>query len=121
MAKTLLIADDDVEMVRMLQKDLEQAGYAVWTANNGMAVLQMVKQQHFDLIILDVAMPISTGLQAFEMLRSFPDTERTPVIFLSGRPSAEVYPTVEKNARVAHMKKPIDLDDLLSVIRQFVN
>ena len=120
MSHLLLIADDDPLVLKMVQKELEAKGFRVVTATNGQAVLRIAKQAKPDLIVLDVAMPMTTGLKAFESLRAQPETIKIPVIFLTGLPSADVYPTVAQGTKVAHLKKPVDIEDLLSLIQQFL-
>ncbi len=120
MTHRILIADDEPAVLSTLQQELQSRGFLVMTATNGQAAFQTAKKNPPDLIILDVAMPMATGLKAYETLRKEPSTQRIPIIFLTGRPSAEVYPTVEQGSLVAHLKKPVDIDDLLSLIRQFL-
>src|SRR5438445_12444535 len=114
MPHTILIADDDPEVLKIVKQELEGRGYRVFTANNGQAAIRFAQTQKPDLIVLDVAMPMTTGLKAFESLRQLPATQSIPVIFLTGVPSADVYPTVAQGTRVAHLKKPVDIMDLIS-------
>jgi CheY-like chemotaxis protein len=120
MSHTILVADDDPEILKMIQQGLEAEGYRVLTANNGAIATRFALTQRPDLIVLDVAMPMSSGLKVYENLRSNPQSEKIPVIFLTGLPSANVYPTVEQGTRVAHLKKPVDLVDLVSMIQKFL-
>src|SRR5438552_2063422 len=103
-----------------MQQELEDRGYRVFTANNGAAAIRLAQRQKPDLIVLDVAMPMTTGIKAFENLRQLPETLNIPVIFLTGVPSADIYPTVAQGSRVAHLKKPVDIVDLISLIQQFL-
>lgn len=120
MAKSILLADDDPTVLKMIQQELEARGYKVSTAANGQTAIRMAQAQKPDLIVLDVAMPLATGITAFQTLRNAPDTRKIPIIFLTGMPSASIYPTVEKGSRVAHLKKPVDLVDLVSLIDRFL-
>jgi CheY-like chemotaxis protein len=120
MSYTLLLVEDEAPLLAMLQKDLQERGFMVLTASNGSAAIFVATQYKPDLIIMDVAMPMTNGLKAFEKIRANPETLRIPVIFLTGLPSKEVYPTVEQGSRVAHLKKPVDIDDLMSLINQFL-
>jgi CheY-like chemotaxis protein len=117
---TILIADDDPELIKLVKEDLEAKGYRVLTATNGQVAFNMTQKQKPHLVILDVAMPLSTGLKAFEKIRGTPETSGIPVIFLSGVPSADVYPAIAQGTRVAHLKKPFDMMDLHSLIQQLL-
>ena len=120
MAFTILTADDDPNILKLMKQELEERGYRVIQASNGQAALRMAESHHPDLIVLDVAMPVSTGITAFQSIRELPATQRIPVIFMTSVPSATIYPTVAQGSRVAHVKKPVDIEDLVSLIRQFL-
>src|SRR5436190_23873116 len=99
MSRTILIADDDAEVLKLLQEGLESQGFLVLATANGLNAVRQAQKHRPDLIVLDVAMPMTNGLQAFEKLRALPETQTTPVIFLTSLPSAEVYPTVAQGVR----------------------
>jgi CheY-like chemotaxis protein len=116
----ILVADDDAELLRVVKQELEAKNYRVLTATNGHTAFTQSQKQKPDLIVLDVAMPMSTGLKVFEKLRAAPETAGIPVIFLTGVPSAEIYPAIAQGTRVTHIKKPFDMMDLLSLIQQLL-
>ncbi len=119
-APTVLVVDDDTSIVNLLRESLTLEGYNVTCGFDGQMAVQLARKQIPDLIILDVSMPMTNGLKAFEYLRAAEETRMIPVIFLSGELSKNVFPTVEGGARVAHLKKPMDLDHLNSLVRQFI-
>ena len=120
MASTILVIDDDPSIVHLLKENLEQEGYRVLEGYDGQAALQIAKKNKPNLIILDVNMPLINGLKALEFLRGLPETKNIPILFLSGESSSVVAPTLNAATRVAHVKKPIDLDDLNSLVRQLI-
>src|SRR4051812_47501841 len=117
---SILVADDEADVLEMIQQELTAAGYYVSTANNGQTAISMARKQKPDLIILDVAMPVFTGIKVYEHLRNAGETKGIPVIFLTGLPSSNVYPTVMEGTRVAYLKKPVDCSELLSLIAEFL-
>ena len=120
MAKTVLVVDDDSSIVHLLKEDLELEGYKVLEGYDGQMALQLARSAHPHLIILDVNMPLLGGLKALEYLRESSETQRIPVLFLTGEASANVAPNLTIQPRVAHVKKPIDLEDLNSLVRQLI-
>jgi DNA-binding response OmpR family regulator len=116
----ILLADDDPSIVRLLEEDLELEGHNVVCAYDGHMALRLSQQHHFDLIVLDVNMPLTNGLKVFEFLRATADTAKVPVIFVTGEPSGDVYPAIANAARVAHLKKPLDLESFNSLVRLFL-
>jgi len=116
----ILVADDDPALVRLLKENLEEIGYTVLSAYDGQAVLRSARQYRPNLIIMDVNMPMTSGLKALEYLREQEDTSRIPVVLISGELSKDIYPAVAATPRTAHMKKPFDLEGLNSLVKQFL-
>ena len=80
----ILLVDDDVELVEMLKEYIEQESFTVTTAHNGEVGLAVIKaaQFDFDLVVLDVMMPIMNGI---ETLRQIRQTSNLPVIMLTAK------------------------------------
>ncbi|MEC0124844.1 response regulator transcription factor [Paenibacillus pabuli] len=81
MRYTLLIADDEPEIVELLQLYLEK-DYNIVTAVNGVDALECIRSSQIDLVILDIMMPVMDGLQLIKQIRS---THHMPVLFLSAK------------------------------------
>lgn len=81
--KKILIADDEPDILEIIQFNLQAEGYEVVTAKNGDEAIDMAKKNHPDLIILDVMMPGKNGIDTCNILRSQPDFKDTLIIFLS--------------------------------------
>ncbi len=82
--QTILIVDDDVSYMSMIMDWLKDT-YRISMANSGMEAITWLAKNKADLILLDYEMPITTGPQVLEMLRSDPDMEKIPVMFLTGK------------------------------------
>ncbi len=81
--KKILIADDEPDILEILQYNLQAEGYTVYTAKDGDDAIQKAKQLHPDLIILDIMMPRKTGTEVCSILRSQPAFKDTLIIFLT--------------------------------------
>ena len=117
---SIVVADDDPSIVQLLKEDLRELGHKVLCAYDGQMAVRLSRQHHPDLIVLDVNMPMTSGLKAFEYLRAAGDTAKIPVIFITGEMSKDIYPSVANASRVAHVKKPFDLDSFNSLVQQFL-
>jgi two-component system alkaline phosphatase synthesis response regulator PhoP len=82
MAQTILIADDDTQIVRMVRAYLEEAGYRVLSARDGREALFTFRHEKPDLIVLDLMMPEMDGWEAARLIRRESDT---PIIMLTAR------------------------------------
>ncbi|MBI3159921.1 MAG: response regulator [Chloroflexi bacterium] len=79
----ILVVDDN-EMNRSLLFDqLYRQGHTVEVVDNGMEAIQRLKEKDFDIVLLDVMMPVMDGIQTLEILKNDPDTRELPVIMLS--------------------------------------
>lgn len=118
MQKKILIVDDEEDVLKGLEKRLSGAGYSVVKATNGQDAIIMAKDQHPDLILLDIMMPGMDGGQVSQALKDNSTTKDIPVIFLTCLVSKEE--EGKKISAVAagehFIAKPYDPYDLLKEI-----
>lgn len=81
--RTILIADDEPDILEIVSYNLESEGYDVITSKNGNEAISLAKEHKPDLIILDVMMSGKTGFEVCHTLRSNPDFQETIIIFLT--------------------------------------
>jgi two-component system NtrC family sensor kinase len=117
---TILVIDDDKHQVEVIQQYLEAQGHVVFTAFDGIHAHPMAKSRRPSLLIMDVDMPMVTGLQALELLRADEATREIPIIFLTGVTSETIFPVIQNMPRVTHIKKPLNLEDLGSMVRHYI-
>src|SRR5687768_5424562 len=82
-AKTILVVDDDPEILAMLSARLEKRGYRILTAVDGNLALEEARRSRPDLIVLDVMMPGKTGWEVARALKQDPVTEPIKVVMLT--------------------------------------
>ena len=80
--QTILVCDDDKEIVEAIQIYLEQEGYEVLTAYDGMQALAQIRQNRIDLLVIDVMMPKLDGIHATMKIR---EESKVPVIIISAK------------------------------------
>ncbi len=81
--KKILIADDEPDILEIVQYNLQNEGYEVVTAKNGIEAIEQAKRFHPDLIILDIMMPGKNGIEVCNILRMQPAFNETLIIFLT--------------------------------------
>ena len=115
----VLIADDDLEALEFLKVALETAGHEVSTATDGRQAVQMGESGKFDMYILDVTMPYVDGYHVAESLsEKFPDRK---ILLLTSRDYDKDKVAVEACGADAHMTKPFDVNELLSIVKEFTS
>jgi two-component system alkaline phosphatase synthesis response regulator PhoP len=82
---TILLVDDEVDILEFISYNLEKEGYKVYTAQNGAEAIKIAEKKIPDLIILDVMMPEMDGIAACEELRKIPSLQNTVIAFLTAR------------------------------------
>ncbi|MGK0386840.1 MAG: two-component system alkaline phosphatase synthesis response regulator PhoP [Patiriisocius sp.] len=82
---TILLVDDEPDILEIIGYNLSSEGYNVITAENGVAAIEKAKKHKPKLIILDVMMPEMDGIEACEKLRSIPELSETVITFLTAR------------------------------------
>jgi len=76
----ILIVDDTIDNIRLLKNILEKRGHSVTIAENGEAAVDAVKTSHFELVLMDIEMPIMDGIEATRIIRAWEkDTQKDPV------------------------------------------
>ena len=117
MAKTILIVEDE-EAVRELEKFiLEQQGYDVLEARDGLEGLAKAEFRKPDLILLDLMMPDVSGGRMFDEMRKHPLTAGIPIVVVTGKPDAhDIFD--EQLGKDNVIMKPFEADTLVERIRQ---
>jgi DNA-binding response OmpR family regulator len=85
MPLTVLVVDDEPDLVELIAYNLQQQGHTVLTANNGTDAIELAKSRQPDLIVLDVMMPELNGVEVARRLRSQTETATVPIIMLTAK------------------------------------
>ncbi len=116
--KRILVVDDDQAIRETLSEVLEDEGYAVASAENGLDAIHYLRSQDPpSLILLDLMMPVMNGWQFRDEQLRDPSLKTIPVVVISADNGVR-----EKAASIAvdhYMRKPIDLEELLELIERF--
>jgi DNA-binding response OmpR family regulator len=84
----ILLADDDASLRRFLEVVLQRAGFAVVSAEDGLAAMQIGMNESFDAVVADAVMPNLTGYDLCRILRQNSNYEKIPLVILSGMETA---------------------------------
>jgi two-component system alkaline phosphatase synthesis response regulator PhoP len=84
-AKSILVVDDEPNIVLSLEFLMKQAGYAVRTATDGEAAMQAIQSDPPDLVLLDVNMPSRNGYEVCEAVRTDPALKKVRIIMLTAK------------------------------------
>ncbi|RKU24382.1 hypothetical protein C6499_17075 [Candidatus Poribacteria bacterium] len=112
MAETILVVDDDLDILELLKMNLEPEGYKVQTASDGDSAVQSACTDPPDLILLDVMMPHKNGFQVVEELKDIEETKNVPIILVTARGQTEDKVRGLDTGADDYITKPFDLREV---------
>jgi len=116
--KKILAVDDERHIVRLIQVNLERAGYQVVTAFDGPEALKKVEGERPDLVVLDVMMPRMDGFEVLKRLQANPETREIPVIMLTAKAQdADVFRGWASGVS-AYLTKPFNPLELITFVKR---
>lgn len=120
MKKTILVVDDDRDILDAMELLLEDAGYYVVKSEKGEAAEALAKNGHTlpQLLILDMFLSGKDGRTIAQFLKSQDKTKALPILMMSAHPNAA--DSVKQTGADAFLPKPFDIDELLDMIRTYV-
>lgn len=113
----VLVVDDEKDLVWAISKNLQIHGYAVSTAYNGAEALQQIVQNTPDLLLVDVKMPIMSGVELCYQLRRTPVHQTLPIIFLTVQTDLDQKIAAYTAGADDYLTKPFEMPELLLRIR----
>ncbi len=125
--KKIMIIDDEMDIRIYLMAALEDRGYDTCTIEDDEAVLEAVRKEKPDLIVLDIMMPTRSGISIFKDLRTDPGTMQIPVALISGLETSKGMLTDELIDLIdekiieppdGFIEKPVRLNDFLNLVAQ---
>lgn len=114
--KTIMVVDDNPDIITIVRTILEGKGYSVMSAYSGPELLTRLEEQKPDLIVLDIMMPQMDGLEVLTRLKGVPDTASIPVILLTAKVQYEDVLGGYKLGADYYITKPFTSTQLLNGI-----
>jgi two-component system KDP operon response regulator KdpE len=112
--RKILIVDDEPGLRDLVRINLEHEGFGVVQAENGVLGLEAVREEHPDLVILDVMMPEMDGWETCKKLREF---SQVPVLMLTARVQSQDIVTGLNSGADDYLLKPFNMDELMARVR----
>lgn len=117
--KTILIVDDEEDIVKALTLRLSDTGYKIIMAKDGMAGLELARAENPDLILLDVMLPKLDGYKICRMLKYDERYKKIPIIMLTAKATEEDKHMGEDVGANEYLTKPYDPHKLLELIAKY--
>jgi CheY-like chemotaxis protein len=115
----VLVVDDDPNIRRMIMAALRRYGYTFLEAANGKEALDLMRNEHPDVVVLDLMMPIVSGWDVLRERSSDPRLQSIPVIIISANRGPELATAMDKGI-CAFLPKPFDIAALASLVHSCI-
>ena len=119
---TVLIVDDDVDIVNLFRIFLSREGYTAVTASGGDVCLEKIGQVQPDLVLLDIMMSPIDGLETLTAIKNNPETSAIPVIMVTGKPlqdnEREQYGTLFHKYLMKPVRRPQLCEEVRNALEQ---
>lgn len=119
--KRVLIAEDSSVIQNLAKKILEFQNFEITSVKNGEQVLQLLDKESFDIVLLDINMPVMDGMECARQIRQLPDAQKakTPLVAITGN-ARNYSPEEFKSAGFNDILiKPLNFDALVAKVREF--
>ena len=117
--KTILIVDDETSHRMMLKAHLNEEGYDVIEASDGLQAVDLVSQHFYDLILMDIRMSVMDGIEALGRIKKI--NPAIPVIMMTAYGSIESAVETLKSGADDYLTKPLDMDELLLKVKKVLH
>ncbi len=114
---SVLVVDDEPQVVWVLEFSLKGEGYQTFTAHDGFEALDQIERHHPDLMVLDVMMPRMDGWSVLEAVSKLPIESRPRVVMVTALASSLDRERAEQLGAVAYVPKPFDMDQLFGLLQ----
>jgi CheY-like chemotaxis protein len=123
MPKKILVVDDEEDVVRYFKTLLEDNGYEVATAKDGVEALEKIRRDRPDLVTLDITMPNKSGVRVYRDIKEDAATKDIPVLVVTGvQHEFKTFISTRKQVPPpeGYLEKPVALDDVLAEVRRLI-
>ncbi|OOO65975.1 two-component system response regulator [Clostridium tepidum] len=118
--KILIAEDNNVNQI-VMSKLIELKGWIAKTVSNGKDSIVALKKDSYDLIFMDISMPIMNGIDAAQIIKKNPELSKIPIVALTAYDSLEQKKKFKSLGMDDYLSKPIDLDKLQYIIDKYLN
>jgi CheY-like chemotaxis protein len=119
--KKVMIAEDSSVIQNLTRKILSIQNYEITSVKNGQQVLDTLNKEHFDIILMDINMPVMDGIECAQKIRALEDPQmsKVPIIAITGNArnlSVQEYNDIGINEL---LQKPLNFDELVTLVKKY--
>lgn len=121
--KKILVGEDSSIIINLTKNVLAFENYQMKAARNGKQVLELLEKEEFDLILMDISMPVMDGVECLQQIRKHVDPAKSklPIIAISGNIRNYTPEEFRKLGFDDFIQKPLDYDKVLATVKKFLS
>lgn len=121
--KKILVGEDSSVIINLTKNVLAFENYKMTAARNGQQVLDLLGKEDFDLILMDISMPVLDGIACTKAIRNLSDEKKSslPIIAISGNILNMTHDEFRKAGFDDFIQKPLDYDQVLATVKKFLS
>ena len=122
MSKKIIVAEDSSVIQNLTRKILSQLNFEISSVKNGQQVLNLLEKEDFDLVLLDIYMPVMDGMECARKIRKLEGPNQTiPLVAITGNANNYSMDDFEEAGINAYVPKPLDYDSLVTIVKEYTD
>lgn len=123
MGKKVLIAEDSSVIQNLTRKILEQQDFDIESAKNGKEVIHKIQNDDFDIVLMDINMPIIDGMECSRQIRTMDDQKKShiPIVAITGNARNYTMDEFKAAGINEYLQKPLDFDKLVTLVLKYTS
>ncbi|MCP4639353.1 MAG: response regulator [bacterium] len=117
----ILVVDDEPDVVMLITRTLQNEGFEVVNAYDGISAIDLAESEKPDLVLLDIMMPMMSGYEVCEQLKASPETKFIPVVCLSSAHTADAMERTRRAGAATLIVKPFTGAELIAQIHRHLD
>lgn len=121
MPKKVLVAEDSSVIQNLTKKILQMQNYEIFSVKNGQQVLDALQKEHYDIILMDINMPVMDGMECSRNIRALTDPEKAqiPIIAITGNAQNYSIDEFQEAGINDYLPKPLNFDALVETVKKY--
>lgn len=117
--KKVLIAEDSSVIQNLTRKILQAQNFEIFSAKNGKQVIDMLKKDDYDIILMDINMPVMNGMECTKQIRAMEDENKKniPIVAITGNAMNYTLEEFKETGINDYLQKPLNFDTLVEVVK----
>lgn len=122
MSKKIIVAEDSSVIQNLTRKILSQLNYDITSVKNGEQVIQLLEKEDFDLVLLDIYMPVMDGMECARKIRQLEGPNQTiPLVAITGNANNYSMDDFQEAGINAYVPKPLNYDSLVELVKKYTD